>query len=88
MTEEPLPGGNTTRGVVRIGDTVRRPAGPWTPAVHALLDHLQAVGFRGAPRAHGLDDKGREVLACPAPCPTTSGPGCSTRTADCAGPGA
>jgi Phosphotransferase enzyme family len=62
VTEEPLPGGNMTGGVVRVGDTVRRPAGPWTPAVHALLDHLRAVGFRGAPRAHGLDDQGREVL--------------------------
>ena len=62
MTEEPLPGGNMTGGVVRVGDTVRRPAGPWTPAVHALLNHLHAVGFPGAPRAHGLDDQGREVL--------------------------
>ncbi|MFI2076838.1 MULTISPECIES: hypothetical protein [Streptomyces] len=33
---QPLPGGNVSAGVVRIGDTVRRPAGPWTPAVHAL----------------------------------------------------
>jgi hypothetical protein len=46
---------------VRVGDTVRRPAGPWTPAVHALLDHLHAVGFPGA-RGYGLDDRGREVL--------------------------
>ncbi len=46
-------------GVVRIGDTVRRPAGPWTPAVHALLDHFHAVGFRGAPRALGIDEQGR-----------------------------
>jgi hypothetical protein len=49
-------------GVVRVGDTVRRPAGPWTPAVHALLDHLHTVGFRGAPRPLGLDERGREVL--------------------------
>jgi len=62
MTEIALGGGNATGGVVRIGDTVRRPAGPWTPAVHALLDHLCAAGFRGAPRPLGLDDLGREVL--------------------------
>jgi len=31
--EVPLEGGNMTGGVVRVGDTVRRPAGPWTPAV-------------------------------------------------------
>ncbi|MFF2077198.1 phosphotransferase enzyme family protein [Kitasatospora sp. NPDC058162] len=60
--EQPLTGGNVSVGVVRVGDTVRRPAGPWTPAVHALLGHLHAVGFRGAPRAHGLDERGREVL--------------------------
>ncbi|MFJ9843735.1 phosphotransferase enzyme family protein [Kitasatospora sp. NPDC101155] len=60
--EQPLSGGNVSAGVVRVGDTVRRPAGPWTPAVHALLAHLHAVGFRGAPRPLGLDDRGREVL--------------------------
>jgi hypothetical protein len=51
-----------TAGVVRVGDTVRRPAGPWTPAVHALLDHLHQVGFEGAPRALGVDERGREIL--------------------------
>jgi hypothetical protein len=29
---------------------VWKPAGPWTPAVNALLDHLERVGFAGAPR--------------------------------------
>jgi len=62
MSEEVLTGGNVSGQVVRIGDTVRRQAGDWTPAVHALLDHLHAVGFRGAPRALGLDEQGREVL--------------------------
>ena len=61
-TEIPLAGGNMNGGVVRVGDTVRRPAGPWTPAVHALLVHLHAVGFRGAPRPLGIDERGREVL--------------------------
>jgi Phosphotransferase enzyme family len=60
--EEPLTGGNVSAGVVRVGDTVRRPAGPWTPAVHALLAHLHEAGFRGAPRPLGLDERGREVL--------------------------
>jgi hypothetical protein len=62
MIEEPLTGGNVNAGVVRVGDTVRRPAGPWTPAVQALLGHLADVGFRGAPRPYGLDERGREVL--------------------------
>jgi hypothetical protein len=61
-TEIPLAGGNMNSGVVRVGDTVRRPAGAWTPAVHALLHHLHAVGFHGAPRPLGIDDQGREVL--------------------------
>lgn len=61
--EVALTGGNMTGGVVRVGDTVRRPAGPWTPAVHGLLDHLNAVGFAGAPRALGIDERGREVLS-------------------------
>ncbi|MFC6084254.1 phosphotransferase enzyme family protein [Sphaerisporangium aureirubrum] len=60
--EEPLSGGNVSEGVVRVGDTVRRPAGPWTPAVHALLAHLHSVGFDAAPRPLGIDDQGREIL--------------------------
>jgi hypothetical protein len=60
--EEPLAGGNASAGVVRVGDTVRRPAGPWTAAVHALLEYLHAAGFTGAPRPLGIDERGREVL--------------------------
>jgi hypothetical protein len=48
---QPLCGGTANRGrVVRVGDTVRRPANPHWRATHALLDHLSAVGFDGAPR--------------------------------------
>lgn len=59
--EEPLVGGNGS-AVVRVGDPVRRTAGPWTPAVPALLEHLHTVGFAAAPRPLGLDEQGREVL--------------------------
>ena len=50
--------------VFRKGDVVYRTTGPWTPAVHALLRHLEAVGFDGAPRlvGTGLDDQGHEML--------------------------
>ena len=48
--------------VQRVGNTIRRATGPWTPTVHALLRHLEAVGFEAAPRVLGLDEKGREVL--------------------------
>ncbi|MFI5067452.1 MAG: phosphotransferase [Streptosporangiales bacterium] len=43
---------------------VIRDAGPWTPAVHALLRHLEDAGFAAAPRlvGSGLDPGGREVL--------------------------
>jgi hypothetical protein len=46
-----LSGGTANRGrVVRVGDTVVRPAAPCWPATHALLNHLAAAGFDGAPR--------------------------------------
>ncbi|WP_432992981.1 phosphotransferase [Dactylosporangium sp. CA-233914] len=60
--EQRLAGGNTG-GAVRIGDTVRRTPGAWTPSVHAVLRHLETVGFGRAPRALGFDDQGREVLS-------------------------
>lgn len=57
-----LPGGTAHSGqVIRRGGTVRRPVGTYTPAVHALLDHLAAQGFTGAPRRLGTEG-GTEVL--------------------------
>jgi 8-oxo-dGTP diphosphatase len=58
---ERLEGGNVG-GAVRVGGTVRRPVGPWTPAVHRLLDHLAARGLRHVPEVLGRDARGREVL--------------------------
>jgi hypothetical protein len=59
-----LHGGMTNAGrVTRVGDTVRRPWRPTSPATHALLDHLEQVGFDGAPRFLGADERGREVLS-------------------------
>jgi hypothetical protein len=62
MAGEWLEGGYAN-GAVRVGDTVRRSAGPWTPAVHALLAYLADQGFTGAPRPLGFDEQGREMLA-------------------------
>jgi aminoglycoside phosphotransferase (APT) family kinase protein len=56
---ERLPGGNLG-GAVRSGDVVLRAAGPWTPAVHALLERLAGEGC--APRPLGVDGDGRERL--------------------------
>jgi hypothetical protein len=60
--EIPLLGGDVTEGVVRVGTTVRRPMGRNAPFIHALLQHLETVGFDGAPRYLGVDAAGREVL--------------------------
>lgn len=56
-----LKGGNENV-VVQVGETVRRPVHPWTPAVHALLRQLEATGFAESPRVLGFDERGREVL--------------------------
>jgi hypothetical protein len=61
--ESALVGGmDPSAGVVRVGDTVRRPARRSSPATRALLLHLEAVGFEGAPRFLGVDEAGRDVL--------------------------
>lgn len=62
--EHVLTGGTSNRGlVVRVGRTVRRPQTRASPAVHALLRHLQDQGFDGAPQHLGEDEHGREVLS-------------------------
>jgi Ser/Thr protein kinase RdoA (MazF antagonist) len=62
--ETQLLGGTANRGlVVRVGDTVRRPLRPSSMATHALLEHLERMGFEGAPRLLGIDAQGREVLS-------------------------
>jgi hypothetical protein len=60
--EVPLSGGRVTAGVVRIGNTVRRPSTANSDFVHRLLDHLAARGFDGAPSSLGTDERGRQVL--------------------------
>jgi hypothetical protein len=61
--EASLNGGGRT-AVARRGGVVASETGPWAPAVHALLRHLENVGFDGAPRVvgAGFDVRGREVL--------------------------
>jgi hypothetical protein len=49
--------------VVRVGDTVRRPAARHSLLVRAVVTHLEAVGFERAPRYLGLDDEGRDVFS-------------------------
>jgi hypothetical protein len=60
-TEVALSGGNMSQ-VVRRGGAVHRTAGPWTPTIHRLLEHLHANGVTWLPRPLGLDDQDREIL--------------------------
>lgn len=62
--EVPLVGGMGSGGlVVRVGDTIRRPIVEQTDAVESFLRHLERVGFEGAPRVLGRDERGRSVLS-------------------------
>jgi aminoglycoside phosphotransferase (APT) family kinase protein len=60
--EVPLGGGRSVDGVVRVGDTVRRPPTHATQLMRDVLVHLAGVGFDAAPRWLGLDERGRDVL--------------------------
>src|SRR6476469_7421746 len=62
MADDLLP--STRTEVRRVGAVVHRSAGPWSRSVHALLRHLEAAGFDGAPRVvgDGFDDQGNETL--------------------------
>lgn len=62
-TEVPLLGGDVTESIVRIDDTVRRPRSRSSEAVRTVLTHLEHVGFAGAPRFLGVDDRDRDVLS-------------------------
>jgi hypothetical protein len=60
---EPLIADGVTQGIVRIGNTVRRPLRPFSLTVQAYLAHLRDAGFAGAPLPLGVDEQGREVLS-------------------------
>jgi hypothetical protein len=62
-TEFPLTGGRVTQGVVRVGDTVRRPPTVNSSFVHVVLSYLQMSGFTGAPRSLGSDETGRDIFS-------------------------
>ena len=58
-----LAGGIANSGaVVRVGETVRRPATRYSPLVRAVVTHLEAVGFDRAPWYLGSDGEGRDVF--------------------------
>ncbi|MDT0163999.1 phosphotransferase [Actinotalea sp. AC32] len=57
-----LPGGNMG-GAVRVGDTVRRRAGAWSPTIQRLLVHLRRRGVDGVPEPLGTDADGRDDVS-------------------------
>lgn len=59
--EESLEGGNAAEGVVRLGDTVRKPWLPTTAATNSYVTHLRAAGI-DAPRPLGRDEHGRQII--------------------------
>ncbi len=61
LEEIPLAGGNATTGVVRVGDTVRKPVTSATAAVEAFTTHVASCGV-DVPAGHGRDDRGRRVI--------------------------
>jgi Phosphotransferase enzyme family len=63
QNESVLIGGRTTQGVLRIGETVRRPPSTNAEFVRSLLRHLELFGFDGAPRYLGADESGREIFS-------------------------
>ncbi|WP_202970755.1 aminoglycoside phosphotransferase family protein [Saccharothrix sp. ALI-22-I] len=62
-TEVLLTGGRITPGVVRVGDTVRRPTTASSAFVAELLTQLERLQFTGAPRYLGLDEAGRDTFS-------------------------
>jgi tRNA A-37 threonylcarbamoyl transferase component Bud32 len=60
--EVPLLGGRLTSGIVRVGDTVRRPSKSSSPFMARLLEHLRDRGCSCVPRYLGQDDLGRDIL--------------------------
>ncbi len=56
-------GGLLTPGIVRVENTVRRPAKGHAAFVHELLLFLEDQGFPFAPRFLGLDEQGRDILS-------------------------
>lgn len=63
LPEIPLTGGRITDGVVRVGDTVRRPRSDASDFVGRLLGQVRGNGFDGVPEYLGIDGKGRDCFS-------------------------
>jgi Phosphotransferase enzyme family len=63
VVEEPLGGGNNSREIVRVGDTVRRTRDSGSRFAAKVLACLESAGFPYAPRFLGVDERGRDILS-------------------------
>ena len=63
MDEGELLAGGHMGPVERVGHSVRRVSGAWSPAVHRLLRHCRAAGMTSVPEVVELTDDGHEVLS-------------------------
>jgi hypothetical protein len=63
--DELLIGDGVTQGIVRIGDTVRRPVRPFSLTMRAYLAHLRDAGFTGAPLPPGTWHAALTLPRCP-----------------------
>src|ERR1700730_10837009 len=63
LAEIPLSGGRLTPGIVRVGNTVRRPPKGNAAFVHDLLLFLEDQDFPFAPRFFGMDEQDRDILS-------------------------
>jgi Ser/Thr protein kinase RdoA (MazF antagonist) len=61
--EIPLTGGLTSAGVVRVGNSVRRPQRANADLVRALLHHLEQQQCDFVPRYLGVDARGRDSFS-------------------------
>lgn len=62
-TEIVLSGGRNTTGVVKVGNTVRRPAKRYSEYTHQVLRFLERKHFKYSERYLGKDEKGRDIFA-------------------------
>lgn len=59
---EYLEGGRQNQ-IARVGETIIRPAGIWSPTVHRVLNHVRKQGFLKVPEPQGFDNEGNEIVS-------------------------
>lgn len=62
MEEITLKGGRSTKGVVRLGNTVRRPHKKESDFSNAFLVYLESCGFAYSQRYAGRDEQDRDIF--------------------------